>query len=225
MDYLQKEKSDLDYAIAVSKQNDQDFKRMQTKEDKELLEALRLSELSFKMEQVRKSAVQHETAKDKMESKPEPSPVKKLEEPKKQEKINHPLFNQLEQERDIQKKLHEALPQKKTESAFSALPSLNTKGGLGFKKLPELDDLEKKRDQVAEELQKKRESEDKAMLEERKKKIMEQREKLQELKRVEREAQLMKYEELKNEKEERSEIKVTDGEKQKRKQIYDLLRG
>lgn len=219
----------MDYAIAVSKQNDQDFKRMQTKEDEELQEALRLSELSFKMEQVRKSAVQHETAKDKMESKPEPSMKKpeepKAEEPKKQEKINHPLFNQLEQERDIQKKLHEALPQKKTESAFSALPSLNTKGGLGFKKLPELDDLEKKRDQVAEELQKKRESEDKAMLEERKKKIMEQREKLQEQKRVEREAQLMKYEELKNEKEERSEIKVTDGEKQKRKQIYDLLRG
>lgn len=239
MDYLQKEKSDLDYAIAVSKQNDQEFQRMQTKEDEEFQEALRLSELSYKMEQDRKKDAQHEVANESMaKEKPAPSPEKKPEspkpaepkseeEPKKpQEKINHPLLNQLEQERDIQKKMHEALPIKKTDSSFSPLPTLNSKGsGLGFKKLPELDSLQKKRDQVAEELQKKKEEEDQAMLEERKKRILEQREKLQEQKRIEREAQLLKYEELKTEKEENSEMKVTDGEKQKRKQIYDLLRG
>lgn len=212
----QKEKSDLDYAIQISKQQEEETKRLQTQEDEELMEALRLSELSFKMEQEKRKTVEapvhHQPAPAKIEPKVEEKP--------------HPLLVQLEQEKEVQKKLNEAIPApKKTDSSFSPLPSLNNKGGLGFKKLPELEALEKKRDEIADEIQKKKEDEDKALLEERRKRIMEQREKLQEAKRQEREAQLMKYEELKNEKETNDDMKVTDGEKSKRKQIYDMLRG
>jgi hypothetical protein len=35
----------------------------------------------------------------------------------------------------------------------SGLPSLNMKGGLGFKKLPKIDDLEKKRDEINDRLE------------------------------------------------------------------------
>ena len=217
IEYMQKEKSELDYAIQISKQQEEEFKRIQSQEDEELMEALRLSEMSFKVEQDKRHQ-QEVIPVPKPVPAPAPQPAK--EEPK------HPLLAQLEQEKDVQKKLQEALPApKKTESSFSPLPSLNSKGGLGFKKLPELEALEKKRDQLADELQKKKEEEDKAMLDERRKRIIEQREKLQEQKRLEREAQLLKYEELKTEKETTEDMKVTDGEKSKRKQIYDMLRG
>lgn len=211
---MQKEKSDLEYAILISKQQEDELKRLQTQEDEELMEALRLSELSFKMEQEKRNDV-------------EVAPQQAALQPPKADEKQHPLFNQLQQEKEVQKKLQEAFPPvKKTESSFSPLPSLNlSKGGLGFKKMPELQVLEKKRDEIADELEKKKEAEDKAALEERRKRILEQREKLQEQKKLEREAQLMKYEELKNEKETDGDMKVTDGEKAKRKQIYDMLRG
>ena len=205
IEYMQKEKSELDYAIQISKQQEEEFKRIQSQEDEELMEALRLSEMSFKVEQDKRHQ-QEVIPVPKPVPAPAPQPAK--EEPK------HPLLAQLEQEKDVQKKLQEALPApKKTESSFSPL------------KLPELEALEKKRDQLADELQKKKEEEDKAMLDERRKRIIEQREKLQEQKRLEREAQLLKYEELKTEKETTEDMKVTDGEKSKRKQIYDMLRG
>ena len=56
--------------------------------------------------------------------------------------------------------------------------------------------MQKKRDEIAGELEKQKLAEDKSMMEERKRRILEQREKLQEQKRQEREEQLMLHEKI-----------------------------
>ena len=147
-----------------------------------------------------------------------------------QENIEHPLLRQLEQEKEIQSKVKLSMNNSNLGSApkeGSSLPSLaGMKGGfgLGYKKMPEIESLQKRREELASEIEKNKETENKQALEERKKRILEQREKMQEQKRAEREAQLTKYEEIKTEVEAKNEIKVSDGEKSKRKQIYDMLR-
>lgn len=51
-------------------------------------------------------------------------------------------------------------------SALGALPTLDTRGGLGFKKLPKLEDLEKRKKELNKKLEAKKEM-DPALIEER----------------------------------------------------------
>ena len=81
----------------------------------------------------------------------------------------------------------------KKASAFGGLPTLDTRGGIGFKKLPKIEDLEKRRADLITKIEATKEI-DPTILEERKKKIMEQREKMMEQKRKAREAALLMYE-------------------------------
>lgn len=175
------------------------------------MEAIRLSELSYKNELEKQS--KHESvlqapiipsqplATSEMVIQP-PAPQVDAP-PQKAEKIDHPLLRQLEQEKEIQHKMRLTAPRPAANpsddsNALPALPALS-KGSMGFKKLPELSELEKRRDEIANNLAAKQSAMDKdqAVLDERKKRILELREKMQEQKKIEREAQLVQYEELK----------------------------
>lgn len=202
---LQKEKSELEYAILLSKQRQEELDKQAQQEDAEFLEALRLSELSYKLEQERISQQANVEAKGLPEMqtpttihKPNPNAIGT----KVQNAPGHPLQLQLQKEKEIMSMMNGESDKKPVSttntSNFSALPALNMKGtGLGFKKLPDVAALEKRRDEVVDAMDKKREEETNAALEERKRRILEQREKLQEQKRLERENQLLKYEEIK----------------------------
>ncbi len=224
IDYLAKEKSDLEYALLISQQVLQENKKQEEDEDQELMEALRLSELSYKVEIERQKAREEQKATVTIQA-PKAQPSKPPQ-ATMEEKVDHPLLRQLEKEKEIQAQVRQAAPSASLadSSKLGALPALNMKAGFGFKKMPELESLQKRREEIAKELEEAKQNEGKAALDERKKRILEQREKMQEQKRQEREQQLQKYEEIKTEKEQNQEITVTDGEKSKRKQIYDMLR-
>lgn len=110
-------------------------------------------------------------------------------------------------------------PKKTSSLGLGALPTLNTRGGLGFKKLPKLEDLEKRKKELNEKLQQQKQLDTEAM-EKRKQIIMEQREKMMAKKKKEREEALLNYE-----KAEASNKKTLDErEKKKRSDIYAMLR-
>ena len=208
----------------ISQQVIQEKKKMEEDEDKELMEALRLSELSYKVEVERQKAREENKATVTIAA-PQTKPYEPPK-PMMEEKVEHPLLRQLEKEKEIQAQVRQAAPTASAleSSKLGALPALNMKAGFGFKKMPELEALQKRREEIAQELEDAKKHVNQASLDERKKRILEQREKMQEQKRQEREQQLQTYEEIKTEKEQNQEITVTDGEKSKRKQIYDMLK-